>query len=123
MDSLENKLKPSNWYDFADLDHGFAAVVFALVGDEVGRCSCERAVEIQHCFEVQVANRVVVGGRAGRKGADAAIDLDADETAGSEKLACKDEVRAEIVLPVKGGPGSGGIHHAETDHELGIQVE
>src|SRR6185437_13380348 len=108
-------------YDFADLDYGFAAVVFALVGNEVGCGGGDGGVEVEHGFEIEMADGVVVRWRAGRKGADAAIDLDAHETARPEELAGEHKVRTEIVVPVEGGFGDGGIHHAKTDHGLGIQ--
>src|SRR3974390_3381469 len=68
-------------HDFADLDEGFAAEVFGHVGDEVGCSGSEGVVEVLHGLEVEVAYGVVVRRRAGRKGADTAIDLDANEAA------------------------------------------
>jgi len=68
-----------------------------------------------------MADGVMVGGRSGRESADAAIDFDADEAVGQKKPAGQHEMRTEVVIPVEGGPGSGGVQHAETDHELGIQ--
>ena len=72
-------------------------------------------------LEVEVADGVMVRGRAGREGADAAINFDADEAMGQKKPPRENEVRTEVVIPVEGGPGSSGVQHAETDHELGIQ--
>ena len=108
----------SNRHNFADLHLRIAAVVFALVGDEFGCGGCEGIVELLHGLEVEVADGMVVRGRAGRKRADASIDLNADEASWPEQLARDDEVRTKVVLPVKGRPWSGGIKHAKSDHGL-----
>jgi len=112
----------SNGNNFADLDYGFAAEVFPLVSNQFRRAGGERGVELQHGFEIEVTDGVVVRGRARRERADTAIYLDADQTTGQKELACQHEVRAQVVVPVKCRPGDGGVQNGKTDHGLEIQV-
>ena len=107
--------------DFANLDNGVSCVVLALVGDEVGGCGGQGGIEVEHGFEVEMADGVIVRWGAGWEGADAAIDFDPDESAGSEKTARDGEVLAEVVFPVKGGARCGWVEDAEADHGVGIQ--
>jgi len=94
---------PSDWNYFADLDDGVTAEVFALIGDEVRSSGGESGVEVEHGFEVEVADGVIVRGGAGWEGADAAINFDTDEAASSEESASDGKMLAEVVIPVEGG--------------------
>jgi len=100
----------SHRYNFADLHNGFAGVIFALICDQFRSGGGEGGIELQHGLEVQVADGVMVGGRPGREGSDAAIDFDADEAVGQKKPARQHEMRTEVVIPVEGGPGVAGYN-------------
>ena len=106
--------------DFADLHDAFAAVVLALVCDQVGGGGSESGVQLQHCLEIEVANGMVVGGCTGGKCGDAAIDLDADEASRMKDLASQDKVWTEVVIPVERRSVSDWIHNGETNHAFGI---
>ena len=69
--------------DLADLYYAFAAVVFALIGDEFGSGGGERGIEVLHGLEIEVSDGVVIRRRSMWKGADAAVDFNADEPTGS----------------------------------------
>jgi len=90
-------------HDFADLDDRVTAEVFALIGDEVRSSGGESVVEVEHGFEIEMTDGVVVGGGAGWKGADAAVNFDANEAASSEEPARDGEMLAEVVIPVERG--------------------
>ena len=110
----------SNRHNFADLDDAFAAVVFALVGDQFGSSCGKCGIKVQHGLEVEVSDGVMVRGGAGREGADAAVDFNAHETTGQEELAREHKVRAKVVVPIEGRPGDSRVKHTEADHGLGI---
>ena len=103
------------------MNYRLAGVVLTLISDEVRGGGCESGVEVEHRFEVEMADGVVVGWSAGRKGADAAVYFDADESAGAEKPASDHKVLREVVVPVEGRAWCGGVEHGEADHGVEIQ--
>lgn len=111
----------SDGYNLADLNNGFAGVVLSLISDEVWGGGCESSVEVEHRFEVEVADGVVVGWSAGRKRADAAVHFNSDEATGAEKPASDHKMLREVVVPVEGRAYCGGVEHGEADHAVGIQ--
>ena len=111
----------SDRHNLADLNYRVAGVVLSLISNEVGGGGCESCIEVEHRFEVEMTDGVIVGGSAGREGADAAVDFDANKSAGAEKPASDHKVLREVIPPVEDRARCGGVEHGEADHEVGIQ--